>query len=627
MSFNQHNEKGNKAMNNKKIAMRKRKCGAQVWNFATVRGPEDVFLLAEQLGIPKRWATAQPGTLYHTELMRNTEFVERANYFLGQLKKVVKENKPRQAIILGDKDADGITSTAQAWMLLNKIAPSLDIEIVMIPHHRGYNHAPWEKMKESDLVFIVDFGSFLTYLDEDDFPPTFIVDHHSPEGQEIPKSPVILNPEIGDANPGLCAAGIMFALLNLEYGRGVWHTDAPWFAALGTLGDVAPVNQALNWALLKQIELLGKYPPRWLKLLTERETITIKMLSFYAVPRLNSLARMQQDPIVAVSHLLGWSENQKELTVINNARRDFVKAVQGFITSMNDKVQSIDEKTANILMFNFDKSLQEKLLTYLESQLAPDNPVWQIINSSDEGIAPLLQGVAGLIAGGLSGQYSRPVFVGVDVDGQYFASARSRNGHSILESINELKEKGLISIGGGHDFAGGITYDDTDAEDVRQFLANKSIIPGSESIYGPIGLTIPTKTPQMVIEKIAEAISKVRPLPNEVRIIVPIDVKSLVYTPPSRGENKPGFITDSSRFIRLPLWGDIRASMEEMKELAKNYPITAASLSVNYSPKYHRTFIDTTAFLFRKKQGDECLVLTTYQITRRTATDGDGSHG
>ena len=368
------------------------------------------------------------------------------------------ENKEK-IVIYADYDCDGIPGA----VILRDLFRGINFKNfeIYIPERNfeGYGLKK-EAVKKfaaagAKLLITVDLG--ITAVAEVaqlqvDGVDVIITDHHLPrrsldEGGsaslDLPRAFAILNPKVDDpAKDGagypekmLSGAGVVFKLVQafikkygeyfkLKDGSEKWMLD---MAGLATLSDMVPLlgeNRALAYFGLK---VLRKSPRPGLQKLFAKLNIDPRYLSeddinFMITPRLNAASRMDS-PTRAFELLATEDEGRagvlaEHLSKINDERK---LIVAGIIREVKKKFEKRDMKDVIVI----------------------GNPSWRV-------------GVLGLVAGKISDEYQKPVFVwGKDESDSIKGSCRSDGSVSVVELMTETKEY-FIDYG-GHELAGGFT--------------------------------------------------------------------------------------------------------------------------------------------------------------------------
>jgi len=376
-------------------------------------------------------------------------------------------------IIYADYDCDGIPGAVILQDLFKKINYS-NFE-VYIPQRNSEGYGlNFESIKEFSnknvkLLITVDLG--ITAINEiaqaeADGINVIITDHHLPKekiqfvknssafalGDKkagdprrqnfsqteflLPKAYAILNPKI-DNYPAkiLSGAGVVFKLMQAfvqKYGEyfkinNGWEKWSLDMAGLATLSDMVPLtgeNRALAFFGLKVLKKSKR--PGLQKLLAkmkiDQRYLSEDDITFMVSPRLNAASRMD-DPLRAFELLA--TEDEKEAGILA------------------EHLSRINENR-KLMVANIMREVKKKFeKREMGSVLVIGNPEWRI-------------GVLGLVAGKISDEYDKTVFVwGKDENDCIKGSCRSCGKISVVELMAENKE--YFSEFGGHEGAGGFT--------------------------------------------------------------------------------------------------------------------------------------------------------------------------
>ncbi|OGI67908.1 single-stranded-DNA-specific exonuclease RecJ [Candidatus Nomurabacteria bacterium RIFCSPHIGHO2_01_FULL_42_15] len=358
-------------------------------------------------------------------------------------------------VIYADYDCDGIPGA----VILNDLFKLINYKNyeVYIPQRNsegyGLNLEAIKQFADSNVKLLITIDLGITAVAEIaqaevDGIDVIITDHHLPQ-PELPKAYAILNPKV-DGYPekmparttvqsgGLCGAGVMFKFVQgflkkygefykIRNGAEKWMLD---MAGLATLSDMVPLtgeNRAIAYYGMK---VFKKSPRPGLQKLLAKMNIDQKHISeddigFMVTPRLNAASRMD-DPMRAFELLATDDEGEAgvladHLSKINDERKNIVK---GIMREINIKFEKRGK--------NNDKEV-----------IVIGNPNWRV-------------GILGLVAGKISDEYNKPVFVwGKDENDCIKGSCRSDGSVSVVELMTETREFFLDF--GGHELAGGFT--------------------------------------------------------------------------------------------------------------------------------------------------------------------------
>lgn len=313
----------------------------------------------------------------------------------------------------------GITAVAEVAQ-----AKVDDIDVIITDHHLPKIASPHE-ISSSCALPGVPGGT----LGDKKFHETLL----------LPHAYAILNPKVDDyPEKMLCGAGVAFKLVQAfvkKYGEYFKITDGweKWLldmAGMATLSDMVPLLGENRAIASFGIKVLRKSPrPGLMKLLTkmniDQRYLTEDDVGFMIAPRLNAASRMD-DPMRAF-----------ELLATNDAA--LADTLAKHLTKINDERKLI---VAGI-MREVNKKFGNSSLHEMKEVVVIGNPAWRV-------------GVLGLVAGKISDEYKKPVFVwGRDENDCIKGSCRSDGSVSVVELMTETKDH-FIEFG-GHELAGGFT--------------------------------------------------------------------------------------------------------------------------------------------------------------------------
>ena len=352
-------------------------------------------------------------------------------------------------MIYSDYDVDGIPGAVILHDLFEKIGfKNFEIYIPQ-RNSEGYGlnlEAIREFAAEKvQLLITVDLGITATNeiaqakAEEID---TVVLDHHL-AGERLPHAYAILNPKVDNSAKNgtnypekmLCAAGVVFKLIQAflkKYGqyykiREGWEKWLLDMVGLATLSDMVPLLGENRTMASFGLKVLRKSPRVGLQKLLAQLRIEQKYLSeddigFMITPRLNAASRMD-DPKRAFELLVTKDEAE-------------AGALATHLIKINDDRKIVVASILREIKKKFQKREMKEIIVV-------GNPTWRI-------------GVLGLIAGKLSDEYRRTVFVwGKDENECIKGSCRSDGSISIVELMTAASDH--FSEFGGHELAGGFS--------------------------------------------------------------------------------------------------------------------------------------------------------------------------
>lgn len=358
--------------------------------------------------------------------------------------------------VFGDFDADGVTSAALLTRVLRALGHPEERLNCTIPHRvydaRGLSKEALDVISavwEPALVIAADCGS--SDVEAVDYAKTLgidviITDHHHPPAV-LPAACALVNPWRADGAYGersLCGVGVAFklaqALLRAD-GREQEAQEYLDLVAVGTIGDVAPLlgeNHTLARRGLEQLNRTGNAGLRALMRYAALVPggIRERDVAYGIAPRINAAGRME-DAYLAYRLLVTEDEAQAQ-------------ALAGELEELN------------ALRRQRTDALVEVARTLAQGQAA--DPVVLVGGAS----AAWPEGIIGLVAGRLSDELGRPVFVLSAGKESSRCSARSGGDFNIIEALAARPE--LFEAYGGHEQAAGFTIANTRIEELREHL-------------------------------------------------------------------------------------------------------------------------------------------------------------
>jgi len=341
--------------------------------------------------------------------------------------------------VLGDYDADGITSTALLTLALRKLGLKT---YFYIPHRirEGYGVSlKGIKMAQdcgATLLVTTDCG--ISSHDEISMAHSLgidviITDHHEPP-EKLPPAIAVLNPKRSDSPypfRDLAGVGVTYKLVqalfqNTEHrAQNTELINLLDLVALGTIADSVPLtgeNRILVTYGLKELNSVscrsGIQAIKEVAGIGNRE-LRSGMLSYTIIPRINAVGR------------LGDANEVVELFLTQDEER--AKSIANLLEEQNRLRQKIEEEvyiSALAMLKNND----------IEKAIVLSSPTWHL-------------GVIGIVASRLTEEFYRPTFLFSIMGSQAKGSARSILPFHIYKGIAEC-ENLLLSFGGHSQAAG-----------------------------------------------------------------------------------------------------------------------------------------------------------------------------
>ena len=366
--------------------------------------------------------------------------------------------------IFGDYDVDGSTSTS----CLIKYFNLLGVEVVYhIPDRftEGYgpNKEAFQKFIDQDIniILTLDCGT-LSYNEikfaKDNNIDVIVIDHHQPE-INLPEAYAMINPNRLDdtTNLGyLAAVGVTFMFI---VGLNRKLRESKWFdnilkepniislldmVSLGTICDVVPLVGINRLLVQKGLEVFSKKPNIGLTALIDKANINNKIstydLGFKLGPRINAGGR------------LGKSKHGTELLTCEDEAKAADIATE--LDNFNKERQTIE---AHILKTAIDSLTSEQIDKKIIFAYGQD---WH-------------EGVIGIIASRIKQKFKKPCIVFSAKNGIAKGSGRSIKGIDLGNLIIAATQKGIVTQGGGHAMAAGLTLDEDKILLLQDFIEDR----------------------------------------------------------------------------------------------------------------------------------------------------------
>ena len=366
--------------------------------------------------------------------------------------------------IFGDYDVDGSTSTS----CLIKYFNLLGVEVVYhIPDRftEGYgpNKEAFQKFIDQNIniIFTLDCGT-LAYNEikfaKDNNIDVIVIDHHQPE-INLPEAYAMINPNRLDdtTNLGyLAAVGVTFMFI---VGLNRKLRESKWFdnilkepniislldmVSLGTICDVVPLVGINRLLVQKGLEVFSKKPNIGLTALIDKANINNKIstydLGFKLGPRINAGGR------------LGKSKHGTELLTCEDEAKAADIATE--LDNFNKERQTIE---AHILKTAIDSLTSEQIDKKIIFAYGQD---WH-------------EGVIGIIASRIKQKFKKPCIVSSAKNGIAKGSGRSIKGIDLGNLIIAATQKGIVTQGGGHAMAAGLTLDEDKILLLQDFIEDR----------------------------------------------------------------------------------------------------------------------------------------------------------
>jgi len=443
--------------------------------------------------------------------------------------------------VFGDFDADGVTSAAlvtRALRMLEHPGEALDY---YIPHRlleaRGLSREALDQVKArgTSLVITTDCGS--SDVEEVLYAKTLgidiiITDHHHPP-EQLPQAYAMINPWRPDCTYSeryLCGVGIAFKLaqaLFRAHQREQEVHELLDLVAIGSVGDIAYLLGENHTLVRLGLQQLNHTQNAGLRALIQTAnlqagTIRERDISYVLAPRINAAGRMKHASIAF-----------QLLTTGND------EAARNYAQELEQLNQSRQQQT-------------EELMKLVREQAQSQSNEQVVLVYGDKDTWP--EGIIGLVAGKLSEEIKRPVFVLSRDTVSSRGSARSHGGFNIIEALRERAD--LFERHGGHAQAAGFTIANSNIEELRKHLLNwyESSKPSLETL-GEVTET--TETSELTLN--GEVIEQEITTPTDKVDLVIANPDALTYdaynkisllSPFGAGNPEPAFRMNNLRLTR-----------------------------------------------------------------------------
>ncbi len=374
------------------------------------------------------------------------EMDDAINLIISHLK---KKNK---ITIYGDYDADGVTSSAVLFNVLNLFKAEVE---VYIPHrvYEGYglNKNAIESLNKTgtNLIITVDGGirgKEEVKIAKDLGMDIIITDHHIPPSlQDDYPDCIIINPlSKGETYPFkyLAGVGVAFKLASALISKSKLNDKDKQklieqqldFVAVGTIADCVKLRGENRSLVKKGLKELDKAKRLSLKELAKisgfKENLKYDSwnIGFQIAPRLNAVGRLDH------------AETAFKLLVENDEKK-----IKKLVLKLNERNSQRQSYTLELLDHVEDSLKNQKNNSILIG----------ICPSSRESENNWNEGVIGLVAGRLSSKYYRPALVLTETEDGFKGSGRSISEFNLIEAIEKCAP--FLEKYGGHPMACGFS--------------------------------------------------------------------------------------------------------------------------------------------------------------------------
>lgn len=398
-----------------------------------------VDTILETRGVSKAWLDAGREHLLDGRKLRNFDKAE------ALLNKHIK-NKSKIGIFV-DSDTDGFSSSGILYQWLkDKYGVKAN---VIIPEGKVHGILQHLVPEDLDLLIVPDASSSEALIHKDLIAKgieILILDHHE-FNLSNGEFAVIINPQHPDCpyeNKNISGTGVTYKFMEgVDRNEGKdFHSKYIDLVAIATVADVMDLKTMDNKALVNigLSNVVNPYFSAYHKFDQRIKDMEIDpiVVGFYMVPPINALIR------------LGGVEEKTELfeAIVGELPAEMVVASVGKIKGRQDRQK--------------DPIITRIAMTLNAQEGSKDHA---IIMTTAPFNTP--RSMTGLIAGQMTGVYSRPIFLGQINNGDLVGSARNLNNSNIENLKDFCLESGLFNWAAGHQSAFGYSIPE---ENIVKFL-------------------------------------------------------------------------------------------------------------------------------------------------------------
>src|SRR6185295_6564585 len=406
-----------------------------------------------------------------------------------------------QVAIFGDYDVDGACSSAllQRFLAAHGVAARIYIPDRMTEGYGPNREAIEALIKEgAGLIVTVDCGttSHVQLLAaREQGVDVVVIDHHQAD-ERLPEVYALINANRQDDLSGLgqlCAAGVTFMLLvavarELRQ-RGMPGGDVPNLlgmldlVALATVCDVVPLTGLNRAYVSKGLQVMRLRGNLGLRALSDAAGLAVEPtpyhLGFVLGPRINAGGRIG-DAALGARLLAGVDEAEAARVAV-------------LLDKLNRERKAIEA------------AMLEEALVVAERQIEQNQDLPMLLIGSDQ----FHKGVVGLVASRLVERFGRPACViAWNARDEGTGSLRSVAGLDIGATVREAVAAKILSKGGGHAMAAGLTVTRSNFDRLAAFFEAR-LVSGARAARAAAALLVDgALTPSSVTDDLMALIDK-----------------------------------------------------------------------------------------------------------------------
>ncbi len=346
--------------------------------------------------------------------------------------------KNEKITILGDYDADGVTSTSILYMFLKEQGADVNYYIPnRFSDGYGMNSELIDRFHNEGINLIITVDNGISAYDEVNYAKSLgmdvvITDHHEcPE--KLPECCAVINPKRKDSTypfSELAGVGVVFKLISALAKEGIERIIKKYIliTAIGTIADVVPLNDENRAIVIMGLKMTACNSNHGVQALLNVVGIdgeaTVSDFAFGIVPRINAAGRLK-DASVCVELF---------------SSKDYSRCCQ-----IAKDIDLLNQERQNV-----EKEITESVFKIInENKLYRDNVI--VVYGDDWN-----SGVIGIVASRVSEKYYKPcIILTNDTDDIVKGSGRSVSGFDLYEALKDSTD--LLLKFGGHELAAGLS--------------------------------------------------------------------------------------------------------------------------------------------------------------------------
>ena len=459
------------------------------------------------------------------------------------IKSAIKDKQ--QITIVGDYDADGVTSSAIMYYVLANLGANVKVRI---PKRLSEGYGISTKIiDEIDSGLIVTVDNGIVAFDpikkaKEKGLKVIITDHHLlDESGQVPEADIIIDPHIeGSADfEDYCGAGIAYRLVKHLTDDKQMLAKMSCFAAIGTVADVMPLIEENRQIVQEGLKNMVTYGARTtglysiLHAVNKENSITATDIAFKIGPMLNACGRLFDDGAMISFNAICYDGKYDEtigmkMNGYNEQRKKLVKQGEE-AAEQNIKDNGL---FADVPLVIYEPSIQE--------------------------------GIVGIIAGHLAEKYQVPTFVFTDSEQENVLKGSGRSAGEVhLKDLLDKSNEMLYKYG-GHKEAAGVSVFKENYEKMVEKM--QEVCPEPQNLYSIDDIYYDLEVKQSEIPVVLNELKKFEPF--------------------GEGNPKPVFLVKG--FQLSPRYSSVFRTMGENNEHLKLFGASATAVAFNQVDEYHR---------------------------------------